>query len=321
MDRRKKLVNFHEAVTRKILRAAAEKNGAEVWPKLRIADVLNLERSGLDNDLFSFALKAHFDFVVVDQEHLPLFAVEFDGPHHDSEPRARINDMKKNAVCEKLDFPIARVRDEHLFQKARGVDYLTWLTEIFFSFQSLVEAQEKGLLPDDEPLDPMSFLSNPNIPGAFPLFISAHARSRLIALNKRGVLSAPAPLDLRGDDADGRTTCISVVTAGRGELLFATSSIYLRGFGVAPFEAAAEIAAVNLASLADEFSRTREGALSPEDVRALLVDFLRSHRATVMDGCMGCELGFSVSSQQRGGQQEWRVGALGDAPEVVIAAT
>src|SRR2546422_8174441 len=80
MDRRKTLINYHEAVTRKILRAAAEKNAAQVFTKLRIADVLSIDRSGLDDDTYAFALKAHFDFVVADENDLPLFAVEFDGP-------------------------------------------------------------------------------------------------------------------------------------------------------------------------------------------------------------------------------------------------
>ncbi len=31
---------------------------------------------------YSYALKAHFDFVVVRDDTLALFAVEFDGPQH-----------------------------------------------------------------------------------------------------------------------------------------------------------------------------------------------------------------------------------------------
>jgi hypothetical protein len=85
-------------------------NGANVYSKLRIADVLAIAGSGLDDDFYSFALKAHFDFVVTDADRLPLFAVEFDGPQHDSNPA---NDRTKNAVAEKLGLSLARVRQEH----------------------------------------------------------------------------------------------------------------------------------------------------------------------------------------------------------------
>jgi hypothetical protein len=97
-DRRKRVLNRSEAATRKILSSAAEKNGAEVHAKMRVADVLDIDRSGLDSDLYGYALRAHFDFVVADATDKALFAVEFDGPHHGSDAKARTNDAKKNAI-------------------------------------------------------------------------------------------------------------------------------------------------------------------------------------------------------------------------------
>ena len=78
----KKVINFQEAATRRILLKTATRYGAEVFAKMRVADVLGIEGSGLDAALYSYALRAHFDFVVVDEKFLPLFAVEFDGPSH-----------------------------------------------------------------------------------------------------------------------------------------------------------------------------------------------------------------------------------------------
>jgi hypothetical protein len=53
MDRRRKLFNFHEVVTRKILGVAAGRNCAEVFSKVRVADVLSLDGSGIGRDLYS----------------------------------------------------------------------------------------------------------------------------------------------------------------------------------------------------------------------------------------------------------------------------
>lgn len=320
MDRRKKIINVHEGVARKLLSDAAGKNGAEVFAKIRIADVLNVDGSGLDRDHFSFALKAHFDFVVADRDHRPLFAVEFDGPHHELDERSRRNDRRKNLICERLGFPLARVRDEHLFRKARGVDYLTWLTELFFSFQALVEAQEQGLIPWGEPLDPMMFVSNPNIAGRFPLFISAQARIRLQQLHKSGMLGTPVPLYFCGDGPNDWTDCLAILPTTTRAYLFTSASIYLRGFGVAPSEAAGEIATVNLARMVEEYRKTGKGALLSMDLRAALVEFLRQRGSARDFGGMGLDLGFSLSYKREGGTACWFVGSLGVDGAVRIKA-
>jgi hypothetical protein len=318
MDRRKKIINFHEGVTHKLLTDAAQKNGAQVFSKIRIADVLNIDHSGLDNDHFGFALKAHFDFVVADGDHVPLFAVEFDGPHHERYERSKLNDKRKNLICEYLDFPLARVRDEHLFQRARGVDYLTWLTELFFSFQMLVEAQKSGQLPWDHPLDPMSFMSNPNIAGRFPLFISADARIRLQQLYKMRVLGSSMPLYFCNTNGNDRDMCIAIVPTTTSSYLVTVASIYLRGFGIAPSEAAEEIATVNLARIAEEYRETNEGMLSSIDLRKTIVNFLRQGGPVGFVADPGFDLGFSLSYKQESGTSRWSVGALGDEPAVEI---
>ena len=317
-DRRKKIINAHERETRKLLSNAAEKNGAQVFTKIRIADVLDINGSGLDNDHFGFALKGHFDFVVANGDDLPLFAVEFDGPYHLQNKPSQENDRRKNLICERLAFPLARVRDEHIFRKARGIDYLTWLTELFFSFQALVEAQKQGQIPWDEPLDPMMFVTHPNIAGRFPLFISAKARIRLQQLHEAGVLGSSAPFYFSGDDSNNCTACLAVVPATPRAYLFTSASIYLRGFGVSPSEAAEEIATVNLAQLAEEYRQTRNRSVSSKDVRARLVDFLRQHSRGRSFGGISFDMGFSVSYKQEGGTAYWFIGPLGQDAAVRI---
>jgi len=109
VDRRKKLVNTHEAATKRVLDVAAGRNNASVYTKVRIADVLNMERSGISSDLYSYGLKAHFGFVVADEADMPLFAVEYDGPTH-MDARTVDRDRMKNELCERLGLPLGVCR-------------------------------------------------------------------------------------------------------------------------------------------------------------------------------------------------------------------
>ena len=78
--------------------------GASVYPKLGVADVLPIERSGLSDEQFQYALRSHFDFVVTTADGSPFFVVEFDGPIHGSTRLAR-RDALKNGLCEPFNLP------------------------------------------------------------------------------------------------------------------------------------------------------------------------------------------------------------------------
>lgn len=76
-DRRKRMVmNAYEEATDTALREAASRWGARVFVKLRLADALEVENSGLTNEEYSYALKAHFDFVVEHPHDGVRFTVE-----------------------------------------------------------------------------------------------------------------------------------------------------------------------------------------------------------------------------------------------------
>ena len=78
----KRLLNLPESVTDQRLREVCDDFNAKVYAKVRVADVLPIERSGIDNGHYRYALQAHFDFVVTDSADQSLFAVEFDGSGH-----------------------------------------------------------------------------------------------------------------------------------------------------------------------------------------------------------------------------------------------
>ena len=151
MDRRRKIIaNQYEAAVHAVITAIAQKNACVVYPKVRIADALMIDRSGLDNEAYSYALKGHFDFLVADKQSLPAFAVEFDGPLHET-PEGRRKDNLKNLICERLGLPLLRVTADYLQEENESVSLLAWLADVWFMFQAFLDAQETGTVPADEP--------------------------------------------------------------------------------------------------------------------------------------------------------------------------
>ena len=66
---------------------------AEIYRKVRIADVVDIV-SLPTRAIGTYALQAHFDICVCDENQIPEFVIEFDGGAHD--PR---NDDKKNRIA------------------------------------------------------------------------------------------------------------------------------------------------------------------------------------------------------------------------------
>jgi Protein of unknown function (DUF2726) len=77
-----RLLNQSEEITYSRLTSICEPIGAHVYPKVRLADVFPIANSGITDEEFRFCLQSHFDFIVTNEQHEPLFAVEFDGDSH-----------------------------------------------------------------------------------------------------------------------------------------------------------------------------------------------------------------------------------------------
>jgi hypothetical protein len=54
------------------LRTVCELHFAEVYAKVRLADVLPIEGSGLSEAIYGFSLQSHYDFVVRGRDQAPL---------------------------------------------------------------------------------------------------------------------------------------------------------------------------------------------------------------------------------------------------------
>ena len=109
--------------------------GDMVIPALReAAGPLGRRHPWLRRGDWDYAFKAHFDFVVharLAERHAthPLFAVEFDGPGHDT-PAARARDARKNRLCLASGLPLVRVDATHLHERDR-LSLIEWLAALW----------------------------------------------------------------------------------------------------------------------------------------------------------------------------------------------
>lgn len=179
----KKILNSFEESTHIKLNKVCEDYGTSVYPKMRVADVLQIENSGISNNEYRFALQSHFDFVITNSNHTPIFAVEFDGPSHKSIAQIHRDETKDN-LCEKFNFPILRINAQHLTKKYRNFDLLSWFIEVWFLQESFYEAQRNGHIPWDEPFDPMSFYYMSGKKEVFPLWLSMDLRVKIQDISK-----------------------------------------------------------------------------------------------------------------------------------------
>lgn len=149
---KKVLVNKYEEETDAALKEAAARSNALVFSKVGIKDILDIDkgRALLTKEEYNYAFKAHFDFVVTRADTSPVFAVEYDGSMHYDDPATIERDKKKNAICQKLGMPLLRIDSQYL-RRIGNFSLIGWLTELWFIYEGWVEAQEKGLVPYDEP--------------------------------------------------------------------------------------------------------------------------------------------------------------------------
>ena len=224
----KKVLNRHEEVTHRRLREACEKWDASVFAKVRLADILPIEGSGIDPGQYAYALRSHFDFVVTDVDHNPLFAVEFDGPGHES-PKQAHRDKLKNDLCEHFEFPLLRINARYLTKTYGTMDLLTWFVDLWFLARGFQEAQELGHIPWDESFDHQFLMWGDRREPRFPWWLSAALSEELRTLSDQGRCWVSWSFLDRGKDSQGnyRTfgflritgdTGVSAATAMRSQL-------------------------------------------------------------------------------------------------------
>ena len=201
--------NENERLTDERLRLVCDEYGARVCPKVRVADTLKVSRHSLSNDLFSYALRAHFDFVIYDPEdlHRPLFAIEFDGESHSRATQIE-RDEKKNHLCELNQFPLLRINSNWLSQSYHQKDILTYLIERYFLEKSFEEAQEKGIIPEEEGFDPSSLLITQDGKTSHLLWLSEYVEKEYRRLHKKKIIKEHIPSFLIAEDKSNNLRAI-----------------------------------------------------------------------------------------------------------------
>jgi Protein of unknown function (DUF2726) len=102
------VMNQTESKIFELLRDICDSNGFRVLSKMRLADVLPINHSGLPEELYRFALIAHFDFIVTNTGKKALLSIEFDGPTH-LEPSQIERDNKKNQISKHFGLKLLRL--------------------------------------------------------------------------------------------------------------------------------------------------------------------------------------------------------------------
>lgn len=166
----KRIFTTGEQAVYRIAQEVAESHGVEVLAKVRIADAIKIENSGISNEEYSYALKAHFDVLVI-QKNWPLIAIEFDGAGHDPK-----NDDIKNQLCNYFELPLIRVNMAHINSKNFEDSAVHFFLYQLFGVDQFLE--EYGNDPY-EIYDPMFFISAPGKDRQFPFHYAARWCGRL----------------------------------------------------------------------------------------------------------------------------------------------
>jgi hypothetical protein len=143
--------NSEDRVQREI-RAVVGRHEAELHEKVRIADIIDIGK--LDRrETGTYALQAHFDFVLIDDRREAVVAIEFDGAGHDPK-----NDEKKNSICRQADLPLIRI---HSFEQVRETNAITlarYLVELVFHARAFLRMQAQGQISAEEPFMLSAFI-------------------------------------------------------------------------------------------------------------------------------------------------------------------
>jgi hypothetical protein len=270
----KRILNYDEEATYGRLQESCKRNNAAVYPKVRIADVLPIERSGISSELFGFALKGHFDFVVTHLTHDPLFAVEFDGPLHAS-PEQKERDQKKNTLCERFDLPLLRINRAYFNRTYRNMDLLTWIVEYWFGAKGIEEAYRNGVIPEDEYIDPMMSLHMPGFKGRFPMWLAADARIALQRWCHEGRCLEYVPSFIIGQDDDKTWHAFAAlrITAEAG--VSAVTGMRHQRFPVPAHDMLDELLAFMIHELVEEVFAGTEKPVPVEEIKRRAAGFVQ----------------------------------------------
>jgi len=262
---KKILVNKYEQEVDATLREATGVYGAKVFSKVGIKDILDITKGKnlLTSEEYSYAFKAHFDFVITEDDSSPIFAVEFDGSQHYTDPATIERDNKKNAICEKLIFRLIRIDAQYL-KRVQNFTIIGFLTRLWFIYDSFLDAQREGIISSDEPFQYFGVVG-------YDLAASARAYIRKLWNEKR--IQDYTPKTATAIDDQGYLRAIATVKIQ--ENLTVLGHFRLRFFMIHPFHFLDDInwliedfAAINAAEKLKSYFKGKYQPLKDEEVQS-----------------------------------------------------
>jgi hypothetical protein len=268
----KRLLNMAEEATHASLKKTCERHEAHVYSKVRVADVLPIEHSGIAREHYDYALRAHFDFVVSDIDHVPLFAVEFDGPSHDDEDQ-KARDAKKDWLVQRFELPMLRITARYLGERYRNIDLLTWFVEAWFAKQWFDTEQAANRISYEEVFSPLFMEWLPGFDKQFPLWISAPVIGRVKKLFFDGKVKdfLPHHRTSQGDDGTHYGFAWLFITEDTG--VCTELAMRYQNFPIALWETVGELVVFELGKAIRLALDDPSLALTREEIRARMEAF------------------------------------------------
>ncbi|WP_078950809.1 DUF2726 domain-containing protein [Streptomyces viridochromogenes] len=129
--------NQSEKRTHRILEIATKDTLYWVNAKTRLEDVFS-PGAGDPRDERNFLRDAHFDYTLHRKSsNEVIWAFEFDGPGHVSDPDAIRRDILKNRICSKANLPLLRIEDD-LLEAIDGISLLEWLIRRWMRYEKII---------------------------------------------------------------------------------------------------------------------------------------------------------------------------------------
>lgn len=278
MTQFKRLLNRQEEKAHDELQRVAADHGYVAYPKVRMADVLPIEDSGIPSDQYSYALKAHFDFVACDSDFNPKFAVEFDGPTH-REPVQQRRDALKNELCRRFDLPLLRINSRHLIQKYNKASLLRWIVSAWELQKAFDEAQERGQIPWDEGFDPiMLFHSGETLEEIHPHWLSLRPRRTMEVWAKKGIIPQSHSCQFVFSDAEHNYHGLEWMDVTAKTVLCVESAMRAQQFPIYLGDLFGELLTVLMFERLQDYIKTRTGDIAPGDVEQLVRQYKQKYR-------------------------------------------
>jgi hypothetical protein len=239
-----RLLNRYEEIVFDQISEVSSRYGLSAYPKVRLADVIDLDALGIDYSHKSFGLRSHFDFVI-SREYQPLYVVEFDGPSHLTDVQ-RERDTKKNRLCELAGLPILRVNSRHITKDFGDLTLLAWIMETYEMQCGFYEAQESGQIPYDEPFDPFNLMTMKDGKFVHPLWLSQGHRQQMRNLHKRGQIQDFASSGWIGENDNGTMRGIEFIRVTPTHGLHVETAMRAQQFPILFSDLLGEILAIQL---------------------------------------------------------------------------